>query len=138
MRAIPKKAWLALGILGVVVGVAIALIPVQVQFAGDPLLRLRDLDPELSPPAATADCGSPRQSLNTEARGTSLYELARANACRDAGRRRLAVALATGASIVALGLVGAASVDRGGLRLPARQPSTTPLVPVPSQQEGDR
>jgi len=128
---LPKKAWLAVSAVGILVGVVIALVPVRVQFAQDPLLRLRDLDPELSPPAATADCGSPRASSRATARGTSLYEVARAAACRDAGRRRLAVAVATGAAVVMLGLVGAAGVDWGGLR-----PSKTAAAPVPSQQEG--
>lgn len=127
---ISRKVWLALSALGVLVAVALALLPVRVHFASDPLLRLRDLDPELSPPAATADCGSPRNSLNTSAKGTSLYELARASACRDAGRRRLAVAAAAGSLIIVLGLVGAASVQRG--RLGTSRPSTAPIAPVPS------
>ncbi len=130
---IPKRAWLALCLLGLGVGLVIALVPVRVEFAGDPLLRLRDLDPELSPPAAAADCGRPRQASRVTAQGTSLFELARARACRDAGRRRLAVALATGGTMVALGLVGAASVARGGL-MPHR-PSTKPPAPVPSATE---
>lgn len=109
---IPKRVWLALSAFGIVVGLVIAFVPVRVQFASDPLLRLRDLDPELSPPAATADCGPPREARRTTARGTSLYELARASACRDAGRRRLAVATAAGAAIVILGLIGAANVGR--------------------------
>jgi hypothetical protein len=131
---VPKKAWLGLSAIGILVGVVIALVPITVHFGGDPLLRLRDLDPELSPPAATAECGSPASALDTTPRGTSLYELARASACQDAGRRRLAVAIATGAGIVMLGLVGAASVgrvDRGSLR-----PSKTPPAPVPFDQEG--
>jgi hypothetical protein len=129
----PRKAWLALSAVGVLVGLAIALLPVRVHFASDPLLRLRDLDPELSPPAATADCGSPRHAADTAAKGTSLYELARASACRDAGRRRLAVALAAGCNIVLLGLIGAVSVSRGGLRpTPPVRPSAAASVPIPS------
>lgn len=125
---IPRKVWLGLSLFGLVVGLVVALVPVRVQFGSDPLLRLRDLDPELSPPAATVDCGRPRQASQATARGISLYELARASACRDAGRRRLAIALATGAAIVVLGLVGAASVTRGGL--PRPRLSTAPPAPV--------
>ncbi len=124
---LPKKVWLALGAVGVLVGAVIAVLPVRVQFARDPLLRLRDLDPELSPPAATAECGSPARSINVKPRGTSLYELARARACQDAGRRRLLIAWATGDVIVIVGLIGIVGVDRGGHR-----PSKAPPAPVPS------
>ena len=128
---IPRKVWLGLSLFGLVVGLVVALVPVRVQFGSDPLLRLRDLDPELSPPAATADCGRPRQASRATARGTSLYELARASACRAAGRRRLAVAVAAGAAIAVLGLLGAVSATRGRQpRLPRPRPSTAPPAPV--------
>lgn len=133
---VPRKAWLALSAVGVLVAVLTALLPVRVHFAGDPLLRLRDLDPELSPPVATADCGSPRHARNATARGTSLYELARASACRDAGQRRLAVALAAGAALVVLGLVGAASISRGGLRPPPGRPGRGPRPARPAGPDG--
>lgn len=91
---------------GVLVAVVFALVPVSVTFGDDPLLRLRELDPELSPPPNTAHCGSPVRSLDVPPGGTSLHELARANACEDAARRRLAAAVAGGAVIFVFGLVG--------------------------------
>jgi hypothetical protein len=119
----------------VLVGVAIALLPIGVHFAGDPLLRLRDLDPELSPPAATAECGSPLGSLKTTAKGTSLHELARVHACREAARRRLLIAAAVAGAIIMFGLVARAAAGRGGLVHLLRsgaEPGTKPPVPVAS------
>ncbi|HEX6596054.1 MAG TPA: hypothetical protein VF045_03915 [Acidimicrobiales bacterium] len=88
------------------VAVVFALVPVSVTFGNDPLLRLRELDPELSPPPNNAHCGSPVRSLDVAPADTSLHELARANACEDAARRRLAAAVAGGAVLFVFGLVG--------------------------------
>lgn len=105
----PRKLAFLVSALGVVVAVALAVIPVTVHFADDPLLRLRQLDPQLSPPAATADCGSPLRSLNTRATGTSLFDLALASACRHAARRRVLIAVAGGSILVLAGLLGLAA-----------------------------
>ncbi len=94
------------GALGVVIAVVFALIPVGTDFGDDPLLRLRQLDPVLSPPDTTAVCGSPLRTFNSEPGGATLYELARDNACRTAARRRLLAALAAGAAIVMLAING--------------------------------
>jgi hypothetical protein len=90
----------------VFVFVVFALVPVGVQFGDDPLLRLRQLDPQLSPPEATADCGSPVRNLKVEPVGTSLYDVARASGCENAALRRLLVAIAAGSAIFMSGLIG--------------------------------
>lgn len=96
--------------LGLLVAVVFAIVPVGARFGDDPLLSgLNQLDPELSPPEATAVCGSPVRSLTVTAEDTTFYELARANACENAARRRLLIAVAAGAAIVMLGLVGMAN-----------------------------
>ena len=100
------------------VTVVFALVPVTVRFGDDPLLRLRELDPELSPPPTNAVCGSPVRSLNVQPRDTSLYELARANACENAGRRRLAAAVAGGLVIVVVALLGRAATSPREERVP--------------------
>jgi hypothetical protein len=104
-----RRVWVLLCALGVALAVVLALMPVSVRFDNDPLLRLRQLDPELSPPAATAACGSPVRNLRDEPTGTNLYEIARAHACEEAGVRRLLVAVAAGSLLVMFGLVGLAA-----------------------------
>ncbi len=110
---LPPKLWVLVCLIGVALAIVFAVIPVGVRFDNDPLLRLRQLDPMLSPPEATAVCGSPLRNLRNEPEGTDLYEVARAHACQEAGSRRLLVAVATGSAIVMLGLVGLAE---GGAR----------------------
>ncbi len=100
-------------LIGVILAVLFAVLPVGVRFDNDPLLRLRQLDPELSPPEATAVCGSPVRNLRNEPEGTDLYDVARAHACQEAGARRLLAAVAAGSAVVMLGLVGLAE---GGSR----------------------
>jgi hypothetical protein len=104
--------------------VVFAILPVSARFADDPLLRLRQLDPELSPPTASAVCGSPVRNLNPTPTGPTLYELARADACQEATRRRLGAALATGGVIVMVGLLGATAprLGPGAYELPGRRP----------------
>ena len=98
--------------------VVFALVPVTVRFGDDPLLRLRELDPELSPPPTNAVCGSPVRSLSVEPVDTSLYELARASACEDAARRRLAAAVAGGLLIVVAAQLGRAATSPAERRVP--------------------
>jgi hypothetical protein len=109
LLTLPRTVWVLLCALGVVLAVVFALIPVGTDFGDDPLLRLRQLDPVLSPPDTTALCGSPLRTFNAEAQGATLYDLARNNACRSAARRRLLIATASGAAIVMLGLTGLAA-----------------------------
>ena len=106
---LPRRLCVLLCLIGIAVAVVVALTPVRVRFDNDPLLRLRQLDPELSPPPPVAACGSPLSNLHNEPTGTNLYEIARAHACQDAGTRRLVVAVAAGSLIVMLGLVGLAA-----------------------------
>jgi hypothetical protein len=103
---LPRKVWVLVCALGVVIAVVFALIPVGTDFGGDPLLRLRQLDPVLSPPDTTAVCGSPLRTFNSEPDGGTLFELARNNACRAAARRRLLTAVAAGFAIVMFGMMG--------------------------------
>ena len=106
LTTVPRKLWVLLCALGGVLAVVFALIPVGTDFGDDPLLRLRQLDPVLSPPDTTAVCGSPLRTFNAEPEGATLYELARNNACRAAARRRLLAATATGAVLFMTGLTG--------------------------------
>ncbi|MEW6153446.1 MAG: hypothetical protein AB1673_05575 [Actinomycetota bacterium] len=105
---VPPRLWAGLCLFGVFVAVTFAVLPVGVRFDGDPLLRLRDLDPQLSPPEATAVCGPAVRNLDVSPRSTELFEVARARACEDAARRRVAVSMAVGALLVVAGLVGRA------------------------------
>ena len=105
---LPRKLWVLVCLLGILIAVLFAVLPVGVRFDSDPLLRLRELDPELSPPEATAVCGSPLRNLRNQPEDPSLYEVARSNACQQAGARRLLAAVAAGSAVVMLGLVGLA------------------------------
>ena len=102
---LPRRVSKLVCAFGVVVAVVLALVPVRTDFGDDPLLRLRQLDPQLSPPGTEAECGSPILSLDSSSEGRSLYELARDNGCRRAAQRRLLIAVATGTPIVVLGLL---------------------------------
>ena len=106
LTSLPRKLWLLVCAIGVVIAAVFALIPVGVDFGDDPLLRLRQLDPVLSPPDTTAMCGSPVRNFDPHPEGNTLHELARTNACRAATRRRLLVAAALGAVILMTGLIG--------------------------------
>lgn len=121
--------WVLVCFIGVAVAVVFAVIPVGAGFENDPLLRLRELDPELSPPAATAVCGTPLRNLRTEPEGTSLYEVARSHACQEASRRRILIAVAAGSAMVMLGLLGLAA-GRASADLPV--PRRTNAVELPS------
>ena len=103
---LPRKLWVLVCALGVGLGAVFALVPVGTDFGEDPLLRLRELDPVLSPPDTKAVCGSPIRTFNAEPEGATIYELARGNACRTAARRRLLAAVAGGAVVVMVGLIG--------------------------------
>lgn len=117
----PRKLWVLVCLMGVLVAVVFALVPVTVRFGDDPLLRLSELDPELSPPPTNAVCGSPVRSLDVDPKDTTLYELARADACEDAARRRLAAAVAGGALLVVIGLMGRVATTAAPERPPRRR-----------------
>jgi hypothetical protein len=91
---------------GLLVAGLFAIVPVSVDFGDDPLLRLQRLDPQLTLPEPTADCGSPVRNVSVEPTSTDLYDVALANACEKAARRRVAAGLAAASICVALGLLG--------------------------------
>lgn len=96
-----------MGLAGVVLALVLLALPVRAGFVDDPVLRLRDLDPELALPALEVSCGLPLASLRARAEGPAFVEVARADACRSAARLRVAAAVAVGAVLVAGGfLVG--------------------------------
>ena len=101
-----RTGFLLLCVLGLLIAALFAIVPVSVDFSGDPLLRLQRLDPQLSLPEPTADCGSPVRNLSVEPPSTDLYDVAQVNACEDAARRRVAAGLAAAGICVALGLLG--------------------------------
>lgn len=85
------------------------LLPVSTDFREHPLLRLRELDPELSPPEPVAHCGSAVAASRQRSATVALFNVARAQACREAGGRRILVAVAAGGLIFTVGLVGVAA-----------------------------
>ncbi|MGH9225906.1 MAG: hypothetical protein ACRD2W_19435 [Acidimicrobiales bacterium] len=108
---LPRKAWVAICVLGLFVAVTFSVLPVGARFGDDPLLRLRDLNPELSPPSPTAVCGAALRSLDVQPEDTSLFAVAKAHACERAAQRRVAGSIAAGAILVMIGLLGM----RGGI-----------------------
>jgi len=113
---LPKRVWRAISVFGLFLVVTLSVLPVGARFGDDPLLRLRELNPELSPPSPTAECGAAVGSLDVQPLDTSLFEVARARACERAARRRVYGSVAAGAILVMIGLLG----TRGGIPSPAR------------------
>ncbi len=118
----------------------IALVPVSVSYGDDPVAGLRRFDPQLAAPEARATCGSPLGNLSVSAKDTSFLEVARARACERAAGRRVAVAVATGAIVVVLGLLGAARTPptpraprTPRRRRPAREPGSPGSPGLPGQ-----
>ena len=104
--SLPRRFWLLVCWFGVLIAVVFAIVPVAVDFGHDPLLRLRQLDPELTPRKTTAVCGSPITHLNPKPKAPSLDEVARSRACDRAAHRHLFGAIAAGAIVVMVGLLG--------------------------------
>ena len=107
-RPSPRQLSAALPVLGVLVGVAVLVLPVRVGFADDPLLRLQPFSATLDRVATEVDCGAAFGNLGRRSGGVSLYGLARDDACREAASRRAATAVAAAAVIGLLGLVALA------------------------------
>lgn len=84
----------------------LVFIPIDANFADDPLLRLQGFGRQAGPAPTTADCGSPLSNLGTPAGGGTLYQVARDRACHDASKRRAAIAFAAGTVLVVLGVAG--------------------------------
>jgi len=103
----PRRLSVALAALGVVAGLAILVVPVDAAFGDDPLLRLQPFSPGMASAATEVDCGRPVGNFGRRSEGLSLYDLASAEACRDAAGRRATTAVAATAVIGLLALLGA-------------------------------
>lgn len=120
MLALSPKAARRLSVAGVAVVLILLALPVEARFADHPLLRLGQLDPSLTPRTPEVDCGPALSAAGDRAGGPGLFEVARADACRDAGRRRVLTAVAGGSVLVLLGLIGR-----------VRSTRAAPTAPVP-------
>jgi len=89
---------------GIVVTVVLLLVPVRASFGDDPVLRLQGFDRQRSFLPTDVSCGLPTSNLAEPVGTRSLYDVARDDACHRNGVRRLWVALAGGAVLVAAGL----------------------------------
>ncbi|MGI8810875.1 MAG: hypothetical protein ACR2KK_24160 [Acidimicrobiales bacterium] len=107
-RPSPRRLSAALAVLGLVAGIAFLVVPVEAAFGDDPLLRLEPFSPGLASGATDVDCGRPVSNFGRRAEGLSLYDLAFADACREAASRRAATAVASASVIGLLGLLGVA------------------------------
>ena len=104
----PRRLSAVLAVLGLVAGLAVLLMPVEVAFGDDPLLRLRPFSSAVDQVVTQVDCGAAIGNLGRRSGELSLYGLARDGACRDAATRRVATAVAATAVIALLGLVAVA------------------------------
>lgn len=114
-RLVALLAWTAtssaprvLALVVVLTGMAGAAVavsrPVKVAYPDDVLLRFGDLGAaRVDVPAA--NCGSALDALDRNSDASSLVALARDNACRREGARRLALSLAAGGTAAGSGLL---------------------------------
>jgi hypothetical protein len=105
-RPSARRLSAALGVLGLLAGLACLVVPVQAALDDEPLLRLAPFSPALTDVVTEVDCGSPVTNIGRRPGDLSLYALARDGACRDAATRRMATAVAATAVIGLLGLIG--------------------------------
>jgi hypothetical protein len=111
-RPSARRLGAALAILGVLVGLACLIVPVEAALEDEPLLRLAPFSPALAEVVTQVDCGSPVSNIGRRPGDLSLYSLARDGACRDAATRRMATAVAATAVIGLLGLIGLSGARR--------------------------
>ena len=111
-RPSPRRLGAVVAILGVLASAALLIVPVDAAFADDPLLRLRPSDPAAHQAASRVDCGVALTSLRRRSEGLTFYGLARDQACRQAGSRRAAAAVAAGGVVALLGLIGITGSSR--------------------------
>ena len=104
-RPTPRRLTAALAVLGLLTALAFLLMPLEVSFDDDPLLRLQPFSPALDQVVTEVDCGSAVSNLGRRSDELSLAGLATADACRDGATLRAASAVATTAVIGILGLV---------------------------------
>ena len=105
-RPSPRRLSVALTLLGLVAGLAILLLPVEVTIDDDPLFRLEPFSPALASAVTDVDCGVPVSNFGRRSEGLNLSGLALANACRDAAGRRAVTAVAAVGVIGLLGFIG--------------------------------
>lgn len=113
-RPTPRRLTAAVGVLGFAAALAFLLMPLEVTFGDDPLLRLQPFSPALERAITEVDCGNAVGSLGRRSEELSLAAVARADACRDGATVRAASAVATAAVIGALGLVTLAGARARG------------------------
>jgi hypothetical protein len=132
------------------VALVLVFIPIEANFADDPLLRLQGFGRQAGPAPTTTDCGSPLSNLGTPSGGGTLYRVASDRACHEASKRRAAIAFAAGTMLVVLGVAGVARGQRvgDGLRLSGAAPGQSGGdeggavegggdAPAPEEQAGD-
>ncbi|MFN2609245.1 MAG: hypothetical protein ABR511_15360 [Acidimicrobiales bacterium] len=110
MTALRERWLLLLAVVGglLVVGVLV-VVPVHARFGDDPMLRLQGFDRQRSFLPTDVSCGSAVSTLDEPIGSRPLYDVARDDACHEAGVRRVWVALAAGAVLAAGGMAGLAA-----------------------------
>jgi len=112
-RPSPRRLSAALAVIGLLVGLAFLLLPMDAALDDDPLLGLVPFSPTLGQAVARVDCGAPVSNFGRRSDDLSLASLARDGVCRDAATKRAATAVAATAVIGLLGLITVAgSRDR--------------------------
>jgi hypothetical protein len=111
-RPTPHRLLAAVSVLGLVAALAFLVMPLEVRFDDDPLLRLQPFSPALEQAVTEVSCGSAVSSLGRRSDELSLAGVARADACRDGATLRAASAVATTAVIGVLALVTLAGSRR--------------------------
>lgn len=115
-RPSPRRLSVALALLGVLVGLAFLVLPMEAALDDDPLLGLVPFSPALGQAVAQVDCGAPLSNFGRRSSDPSLASLARDGVCRDAATRRATTAVAATAVIGLLGLIALAGArDRQAL-----------------------
>lgn len=87
--------------------------PVRASFGDDPLLRLQTFDRAPGALPTSVNCGSVPSSLRGVS-PASIYTIARDNACRDSGYRRLMAAAAAAGVLVVLTAVYLVATNESG------------------------
>ncbi|HJP66838.1 MAG TPA: hypothetical protein VKA30_11110 [Actinomycetota bacterium] len=85
------------------------LLPVHADFGDDAVLRLQGFDRQRSFLPTSVDCGLATSNLASPTGTRPFYDVARDDACHDRSVRRVWMALASGAVLVAAGLTAAAA-----------------------------
>jgi hypothetical protein len=107
-RPSPRRLSVALAVLGLLVGLAFLVLPMNAALDDDPLLGLVPFSPTLGQAVARVDCGAPVINFSRQSADLSLASLARDGVCRHAAAKRAATAVAATGVICLLGLIGLA------------------------------